>query len=314
MNKLVQMMVILMTIFAVVLSGCAGTVGTSEPDTVTPTSTIPGISSSTTSTVNTQPSGQEAMDIINASVVAVAKIKTVKMVVDSNMIMEVTGGSQPGKMTMHQVMSGSVDNTAKKMLITMNVNMDVPYQGKQDVKADMYAADGWIYMKYTMAAAGEQWMKMKLTDDIWKEQSGVSNMAEFLQSAKGATLQGSEKVNGIDCYILEVVPDTNILAGWVKDQLQSSQAGLDLSQTDMTKTFKQISIKEWIAKDSKMLMQEQMALVTEMKPEQMGTPAGSFDKMVMDINMSMNYSNFDQPVSVVIPPEAKDAQDISAGQ
>jgi hypothetical protein len=314
MKKLVQMMALIMVVFVVVLTGCAGTATTSNPDVVITTSNVPGISSPNGSTVSTQPSGQEATDLVNASVAAVAKIKTVQMVVDSNMIMEVTGGSQPGKMTMHQVMSGSVDNIAKKMLITMNVNMDIPYQGKQDVKADMYAVDGWIYMKYTMAAAGEQWMKMKLTDDIWKEQSGVSNMAEFLQSAKGATLEGSEKVNGIDCYILKVVPDTNILAGWVKDQLQSTQAELDLSQTDMTKTFKQISIKEWIAKDSKMLMQEQMALVTEMTPEEMGTPAGSFDKMVMDINMSMNYSNFDQPVSVVIPPEAKDAQDISAGQ
>jgi hypothetical protein len=135
-------------------------------------------------------------------------------------------------------------------------------------------------------------------------------MRNFIQSATDSTLAGSEKIASMDCYVLKITPDPKVLSTWLQDQMQSSSSGLDLSGTDLTKTFKKMEIKEWIAKDSKMLIQEQVALLTEMTAEELGTEAGNLDKMIMDIGMTMLYSDYNQPVNVSIPAEAENAQEV----
>lgn len=330
MNTLIKIMVALLVVLSILLTACAGADNPSAPivsstpgsgntspaasNTARPVSTFSSSPSITASSATTQASGQTARDILDASMAAVTNIKTLKMNVDTNMNIEVTGGTQPGKMTMRQMASGSLDNTAKKMAINMTISMDVPNQGKQDVKAEMYGAEGWLYIKTSVPMAPDQWLKMKLTEEVWEEQSGISNMSEFIQSATESTLEGSETVGGIDCYMLKIVPDMKVLSIWLQDQLQSSSSGLDLSKTDIAKTFKKIAIKEWIAKGSKMPMQEQVALSSEMTAADLGIEAGSLDKMTMDISMTMLYSDFNQPVNVVVPAQAQNAQEIPSGQ
>ncbi len=323
MKTIVQIMGILIVIFSVLLTACSGTENPSEPSgsllTIPLASSAPalGVSGTSTSVIPTsggQSATKTASELVSDSLAAIEKLKTVKMKVDTDMIIEVIGGDQPGKMTMSQSASGDIDNFAKKMIINMNISMDIPYSGKQNIAAEIYGADGWLYMKTGMPGMEEQWLKMKLTEDIFKEQSGISNMTTFMQSAADYTLEGSERVNGVDCYMITIVPDQQVISNWFEEQLQTSTSGFDLSQTDLIKTFKKMAIKEWIAKDSHMLIQEKVSLLTEMKAEDLGQEASSLDKMTMNINMTMNYSDFDHPVNVVIPAEAQKAKEVSSGQ
>jgi len=155
MKTIVQIMGILIVIFSVLLTACSGTENPSEPSgsllTIPLASSAPALGVSGTSTsVNPTSGGQSAIktasELVSDSLAAIEKLKTVKMQVDTEMIIEVEGGNEPGKMTMRQSASGDIDKFAKKMAINLNVSMDIPYSGKQNVSAKIYGADGWLYI------------------------------------------------------------------------------------------------------------------------------------------------------------------------
>jgi hypothetical protein len=136
--------------------------------------------------------------------------------------------------------------------MTGNVNIDIPGAGKQDISMGMYIVNGWMYMRIGLPQGGEQWMKMKLNNELWTAQNQLSQQIEFLKTAIEVTLLGSEKVDGVDCYVLQIKPNMEALTKWVlsQQQQQSGIGGIDLSKLDLAKLFKTISIKEWIAKDT----------------------------------------------------------------
>jgi len=47
-----------------------------------------------------------------------------------------------------------------------------------------------------------------------------------------------------------------------------------------------------------------------MRPEDVGATEADFDKMVMDMNIAMRSYDYNQPVSIVLPPEAADAPEM----
>jgi hypothetical protein len=50
----------------------------------------------------------------------------------------------------------------------------------------------------------------------------------------------------------------------------------------------------------------------EFTSEQAGAPAGDFGKMTMEINMDMNLYDHNIPVSIILPAEAENAEEVSA--
>ena len=197
--------------------------------------------------------------------------------------------------------------------MTGNVNIDIPGAGKQDISMGMYIVNGWMYMRIGLPQGGEQWMKMKLNNELWTAQNQLSQQIEFLKTAIEVTLLGSEKVDGVDCYVLQIKPNMEALTKWVlsQQQQQSGIGGIDLSKLDLAKLFKTISIKEWIAKDTyPPPVKAAMDVVLEMLPEDVGATAEDFEKMTMDMKGPVKYYDYNKPVTIELPQEALNAQEI----
>ena len=103
------------------------------------------------------------------------------------MVMEVVGGSDPGKATINEKASGQIDMTSKAMSMTMDMSADMPESGNQSYTIEMYMADGYIYMKMPSAVGTEQWIKMKLDDSLWNQQNQFDQQMNFLKSASNMT-------------------------------------------------------------------------------------------------------------------------------
>jgi hypothetical protein len=293
-TKIIRVLLIsitLIAIFSIILVGCGG-----EP--ASPTASAQ--SGTATSTV-TEPAGPTAEEIVDSFLAATQKITTLKFDMGFDMTLEISGGSQPGKVTLQQNGANSVDVSAKKMAMQMDMSIDVPTQGNQNISAEIYSADGWLYTKMSIPVLGDQWYKMKLSDEEWQQQSGLSEISEFLKSPTKVELAGSETIKGVDCYVLNITPDMAVLSDWVRQAIQGQQTGLDLSSVDLAKTFKDFSIKEWISKDSNMLMQEQMAILAEITPADFSATGADFDKMTMNITGTITCYDYGQPINVVIP-------------
>ena len=277
--------------------------GTSVPAGITstaplqPTTTIPAIAPT-------------AADIALNSIAAAQKFQSLKFDMDYAMSFTLPTSTTPGTMTMQQTAVSSVNVAERKMAMVFDGVMEIPNQGKQNVSGAMYSIDGWFYMKASVPGVADQWTKMRLTDELWAAQSRLSSLTGFLKDAVALDLAGSERVGGIDCYVLSIAPGMNSLSNWIAGQTQSGQSGVDLNGTDIGKVLQGVTVKEWIAKDSLLPVRQQIGIKLDMS-SMTTDQTGASSQMKMDMSATLNFHDYGQAVSIQLPPEALNAKDVT---
>jgi hypothetical protein len=254
---------------------------------------------------------EEIDRIVANATTAAAEIDTGKFdYTDLSTTIEVVGGSQPGKETVVGDGTTVTDIANREMQTTMNMTVDIPEQGEQEVTTAVYVVDEWLYAMTQYAGQDAQWQKTELTDELWQQQeSYLEQQMDFLKSAAEINYLGSEVVNGTDCYVFEVVPGTEALSNLISQQLQS--LGIDPSQLNPTDLLKEMSVKEWIAKDTYWVMKAEIGALLEIHPEDVGATESDFEKLTIDTNTALSFYDYNQPVSIILPPAALDAEEMS---
>jgi hypothetical protein len=251
-----------------------------------------------------------AQEVVDKAVLAAASVQTVKMDSDMSMDMDVTG-EKPSSMQMDMNMSGSMNVKETEMALTMDANMDIPETGKQTMSTEMYIVDGWMYIKVEAPIVGEQWIKSKLDSNMWAQQNQLAQQIELLKNAIEINSTGTESIDGVSCYVLEVNPNMATLMDFVTSQL-GQEEGVDLpDNVDLSEMFKSITIKEWISRDSYLPVKVDMKMVLEINAEDLGQTGGEIDKMMMDMSMVIKYFDYNKPVSIVLPSGAANAKEQS---
>ena len=251
---------------------------------------------------------QEEIDrIINN--VTNAQFDTVKLDMDMSMTVEVVGGSEPGEMTMVGDGTGVMDMVNEEMQMTMNMTLDIPELGEQDMATEVYLVGDWMYTGVDIPEVGMQWIKMPATEGMWQQQSQVDQQIELLKTAVEIKSLPDEAVSGTDCYVFEVVPTMEAL-GELLSQQTSGMGGMDFGQFNLADLFKEMTVKEWIAKDSYQVMKTEVYMLMQMSPADVGATEADFEKMTMDVNVGMRSYDYNQPVSIILPPEALDAMEM----
>ena len=253
---------------------------------------------------------QEEIDQIVAGTLN-ASYDTVSFEMTIPMSVEVKGGSNPGAMTADSGGNGTMDLTNQAMRMDMSIVMEVPGSGSQGISAEIYVLDGWMYTGVEISDVGKQWAKMAMTEAMWQQQNEVDNYIELLATAVEVKYKGTETVSGVECYVFEIEPDMDTLNNLLVSET-SSMGIIDLSGLDLANLYKELSVKEWVAKDSYRLQRTEIEMVMEMAPADVGASANDFDKMVMDIGMTMRFFGYDQPVTITLPQEALDAEEITS--
>jgi hypothetical protein len=251
---------------------------------------------------------QEEIDQIIAGA-ADASYETVSFDIELPMTAEVSGGGDAGVMTVDMSGTGAMDIVNEAMQVTMNMAMDVPGQGSQDIDAATYIVEGWMYTGATIPGYGEQWTKMALTEQIWQQQDQVEQYIRLLATAVEVDYKGTETVNGVECYVFEVEPDMSILNDLLQQET-STLGMMDLSSLDVAELYQELSVKEWLAVDSYRLQRTEVEMTMEFGPGDVEATSDDFEKMSIDIKMTMRFYAYDQPVTVVLPPEALDAEEM----
>ncbi len=241
--------------------------------------------------------------IVADAVIATTDVDTSKYELDMLMTIEVIGGAEPGKMTMVIDSTGTVDNVNKEAQMTMVMTMDIPGEGEQEIATELYIVGGWMHMKVDIPVIGEQWMKTRLTDEMWEAQSQIGPQIALLETATEIESLGSESVSGTASYVMEIVPSMEALG----ELLSQQTTGLEDIDWEELGLFKEMSIKVWIAKDSYLLMKAEIYMLVEMRPENVGATAEDFEKMIMDVNIEMKLYDYSKSVSIELPQGALEA-------
>jgi hypothetical protein len=265
--------------------------------------------------------------ILNASEVDTYKFD-MSMTVTTEMLMgNETNATEPMVMVMVGNGSGVVDNVNKSMMMAMsmcmnmsgimgantseNTSLDMPET--ICVETEMYVINYTMYTKMDMSAILPNltlWLKSEMTEEDWESEDLLGQQMELL-NCSNVTLLEDEEVNGVECYVLKIVPDEKC---WeiIMNQSIMDQSGMDKDDI-INQSLSNITMTEWIAKDTKFVMKAEMAMdMTTTSPD-----TEEEAKVAMDSTMTfydyntMTFYDYNVPVTIVLPPEAEGAMDIS---
>jgi hypothetical protein len=254
-----------------------------------------------------EPTTQE---IIDKSVAANSKLEFYKL--DMDMVMALTGtvNGKTENVSVKIDSQASVDNNQKKMQMTMNIETEVPGQGKISMPMESYLVDSWMYMKISIPMLGGQWMKIKADQSSWNNQSQANQFAEMLKNSINVTSKGTETINGKACFVLEANPDTASIANWLKSQQGlSNLQGMDMSGFDFSKVIKNMSLKEWIFKDNYYFAKTEVSVVFDISGQDIGMTSAGSEHISMNLNSTINFSEYNQKITITLPPEALAAKE-----
>jgi len=249
--------------------------------------------------------------VMTGAMNALAEAETYEFDMAASMTMEVFGGTEPGTMSLSADGTGVIDRVNREMQMTMDMTMSASEEGEQEMSMETYIYDEWVYMKMSIPEVGEQWMKTKLTPEMWATQQQIEQAMELLQTATEVKFLGSEAVDGVNCYVFDIIPDVGKLIEYLSQQ--QGMQGVDLEDIEnLEELFENMSIstKAWIAEDSLFLTKSTAHMLMDVTPDDVGASSEDFDRATMDLSTVMTVYSYNQPVSIELPAEALEAPEI----
>jgi hypothetical protein len=177
-----------------------------------------------------------------------------------------------------QVMNitGQVDNVNKKTHFAIN-SADI-----FKISPEAYLGENLSYI----SLSGTGWIRSERKQNLW----GAGAINVDISEANNITVIGTENVDGIECYVLEIKTDRDKAF-----TLLAKQAGiLGLVGLEVSDKIKSIESTEWIEKDS-MLPRKIISKIV------LGD-----EQNTMNVEITAHLANYGKPVDIEPPEEAKE--------
>jgi len=258
-----------------------------------------------------------AQEIADGAMAAQDNIETLQLDMDMTMDMSGEAEGESFESTIEMDFSGALDLENQEMAMDIAMNMTVPGEEEMEMQMAIYITGDTMYMMMEMPIMGMEepmWMKSEVPEGTWAEMSGQMNQVQPVLEMLGTAqveVTGSEMVGGIDCYVIELTPDMEQLWQLIMQQAESAGEGMlpPVAQEMLPEIIRTFSVKMWIAKDTYFLAKAEIAITMELTPEAMGSLEEE-GQINMDIVMVLLADNYNQPVHIVLPPEAEEAEEI----
>jgi hypothetical protein len=251
-------------------------------------------------------------NIIDNSISASGKTTAYKLDMNSGVKVEGTLGGQPGSMNLQNSSANVVDSPNKQIQMNVNATADVTGQDKQTATINYYLMTDWMYVKLSIPQQDDKWVKMKIDANVLAAQDQLVQQMTLLKSASQVQEIGSEDINGIACYILNVTPDPAAISTWLRTLQQTTNIQeLDLTGMDAGKLIKSSSLKLWINEKDFSLVQGNISILVSFDQSDLGANAQSGDKLDMNVTGTMKFHDFNVKAAITLPAEAQNAEDVS---
>jgi hypothetical protein len=244
-----------------------------------------------------------SQEIVAGVIESLPDIKTYRFKVD--VTIGVTAEAEAFEMTMVTDSIGVLDLEDGKLRVGTTMSVVMPGEDETEMEVETYLIDDMIYMGGEVPGIGTMWVKSEMPEGIWEQVNQVEPQIELLEAAQVEVI-GSERVGGVDCYVLEITPDMEQV--WQLVIQQAEMVGeMPAFSEEMFRSF---SVKQWVEKDTYFLRKANIDVAMELTPETMGLSEEE-GVMTMDIVMDLLVYDYNQSVSIELPPEAEDAIEVS---
>jgi len=252
-----------------------------------------------------------AQEIVNGVIQSQNDVKTYQF--DMGMTMAISGESDgesvQGTITMDADGACDLPNTQLRMQMNMTMDITAPEVEEQAIEMEAYVIGNTVYMLANMEGISSGWMKSEAQAETWKEQmTQVESQAGLLQAAD-VELLGSEKIKGVDCYVLQVTPDLQKLWEIVMQQEALAMEVPQITPGAINDIFQSFSIKYWVEKDTYFLAKTDIQMKMELTPQAMGIQDET-GQVNLDMSMTLLAYDYNKAVTITLPPEAQNATEV----
>jgi hypothetical protein len=242
--------------------------------------------------------------IVSNTINAMGKISTYKLDADLTMAFTYKNTEQPytsnftNKWEWQSQRQFNLANSQMKM--SMNCG-----DGVSKFIWDNYVTDGWEYFKnilpQVMPIGSDTWFKIQLgpNNRFFSNEAQIAPLDELFKTAAKITLIGSENLDGSDCYILQVAPSREGISDWIISQQQPQgrtiiplrHGGLP-PVNDYATGYQTSWIRVWVEKDNYLVKKIEISVFFSLDINS-----------ISDFKGQMNFSDYNEPVSIEIPPD-----------
>jgi len=273
---------------------------------------------------NALPSVEEILEKTNQ---AMEGVTSLSCDIDLDMYMIATTGTEDIK-EMNEVsaelaLSGVIDMENRQLQMEMDIGYGYTDLLRSSTESSisvnmgmaLYLLNDVAYIMMDDPLAGESWMKyeipadeMQQVEDILDENLTPAGMQELLMDVSQVIVEGTEKIKGVDCYVLRITLDEIKLWQRIKQEAQAMgeeiPEGADIGA--LLEIIQGISIRQWIARDTYHIAGIQVVLDIEMDAEDMGY-IDEVGSIKIDAILDALFYDYNQPVSIVLPAGTEEA-------
>jgi len=226
--------------------------------------------------------------------------------------MTVIGGPQTSPVSITMEENGVVDNRRRALHIFSRLSLAGSSADDYQIPSDTYVMGDWLYMSLTYSDGGQQWMKSRITSEMWPLQNSLNNPVDLMRSASSFTPVGEEAVNGADQVIIAVAPGRDALGQWLNAQTVLDISSTTWADTDLPTVLKQAGYKFWIDRETQQITKIEIALTLEVTPGDVSAQSTDFTLMTLEVNNTIQVYGHNTPFSLSLPEGAATAVDLGA--
>jgi len=259
----------------------------------------------------------DTQSIVEKALDASQEVKTCtfKMTMKINTRIESADSSKVTRIRLDGVFD--IDNAAKIMKAVIYITMEELGVDLEKATMELYVLGDKQYTNFSQPGAPSYWQVEELSSSNWENMHYWEHHVDLLQKSK-IELLGTEKVNGIDCYAMQLSPD---MAEFLKMMLAEQQLGQQFSEeeidivttllSNLFVSYMDISAKEWIDKDTYLPRKTEMIMDIHISPDEfmkLGLIILAGYEFTLGTNINLVVESYNEPLSIVLPPEAQEAK------
>lgn len=262
-----------------------------------------------------EPSAQE---IVDGVIKSMDEIKSHKYDVGVSLGMAGEAEGEAVELTMEFDLSGAMGIENKQINLAITGSVLFPGEDETEISLEIYIIDDVSYILTEIPGEGPMWLKETgFSETDWKEFIKILGFAERqveLLQASDISVIGSEKIKGVDCYVLQLTPDDMELLWEVAlEETDPLDMGVPaIAEEVLRDAFTSFSVKQWVTKDTYFLTKSEIYISMEMTPEVIDAIGGDefADMKTTKIDGNWLFYDYDQPITIELPPEAEEAIEI----
>ena len=264
--------------------------------------------SPSTSAPNVNPEQIKAL-----SLSAAKNVTTYKFSIDTTQNLEMINNTSglTTNVTMITTAQGATDFKAKAARVIQTLKA---YQGQgtnsTSVESSTYVINDTIYVKF-----GNNWTSVKMPDtaQFWESQNMILAQTDMINASK-VQVAGTETVDGVNCYRLKVTPSLPVYAAILYEHVGSVLPVMYMNLTELYNSGT-ADWAVWITQgNTHLLKKSTMDVAFAVTAKALGATPAEVGNTEIKVNLAStsDFSDFNSPVQIALPPEAKSATVMTA--